>query len=274
MARASARLKSKTDDPKAVRSQHRCYKGLPSFFEDHRYRNIPVANHFVRDDQLLDLLVAGHVVHQVEHQLLEDHAQATRANLALQRITSNRPRSLVGPRNLHALVLEELSVLFEDGVARTRQDVDQGSLVQFVQDTQHWQAANELGDETVLQQVLWLRLTQELRVALCTNRRHFGSVQISVRDRLETERLLANAARDDLLQPNECATADEENVCRIDDRELLVRMLASTLRRNVRDRAFEELQQGLLHAFARNIAGDRGVLVLPPDLVNLIDVDD
>ena len=56
--------------------------------------------------------------------------------------------------------------------------------------------------------------------------------------------------------------------------EFLVRMLASALRRNVGDRAFEDLQQRLLHAFAGDVARDRRVLVLAADLVDFVDVDD
>ena len=61
---------------------------------------------------------------------------------------------------------------------------------------------------------------------------------------------------------------------RVDLEELLVRVLAAALRRHVGDRAFEDLQQRLLDAFARHVARDRGVLVLAADLVDLVDVDD
>ena len=40
------------------------------------------------------------------------------------------------------------------------------------------------------------------------------------------------------------------------------------------DRAFEHLQQGLLHAFAGHVAGDGDVLAGLADLVDLVDVDD
>ena len=51
-------------------------------------------------------------------------------------------------------------------------------------------------------------------------------------------------------------------------------MLASALRRNIGHRALEDLQQGLLHAFAGDVACDRRVVSLAADLVDLIDVDD
>ena len=40
------------------------------------------------------------------------------------------------------------------------------------------------------------------------------------------------------------------------------------------DRAFHDLEQRLLHALARNVAGDRGVVGLAADLVDLVDIDD
>ena len=49
---------------------------------------------------------------------------------------------------------------------------------------------------------------------------------------------------------------------------------ATALRRDVRYRALEDLQQRLLDAFARHVAGDRRVVGLARDLVDLVDVDD
>jgi len=51
-------------------------------------------------------------------------------------------------------------------------------------------------------------------------------------------------------------------------------VLAPALRRHVGHRAFEHLQEGLLHAFAGDVAGDGDVLGGLADLVDLVDVDD
>ncbi len=75
-------------------------------------------------------------------------------------------------------------------------------------------------------------------------------------------------------RPDERAAADEQDVGGVHRGEFLVRVLASALRRNIGDRAFQNLQQRLLHAFARNIARDGGILVLAADLVDLVDIDD
>src|SRR5438105_13318270 len=91
---------------------------------------------------------------------------------------------------------------------------------------------------------------------------------------METERFISQPALDNFLQSNKRAATDEENVGRIDREELLMRMLAAALWRNVGNRAFQNFQQRLLHAFTGHVAGDRRVLVFPADLVDLIDVDD
>ena len=81
-------------------------------------------------------------------------------------------------------------------------------------------------------------------------------------------------ARDDPLQPGEGAAADEQDVGGVDLQELLLRVLAPALRRHRGDRALHDLQQRLLHALAGDVAGDRGVVGLAADLVDLVDVDD
>ena len=51
-------------------------------------------------------------------------------------------------------------------------------------------------------------------------------------------------------------------------------MLAAALRGNVARRAFENLQQRLLHAFAGDVARDGNVFRRAADLVDFVDVDD
>ena len=51
-------------------------------------------------------------------------------------------------------------------------------------------------------------------------------------------------------------------------------MLPPALRRDVRHRPLQELQQGLLNTLSGDIAGDGGILALSCDLVDFVDVDD
>src|SRR5207248_1665521 len=90
----------------------------------------------------------------------------------------------------------------------------------------------------------------------------------------EAEAVLAGAAGDDVLQPDEGAAADEEDVGRIDLDVLLLGMLAAALRRDVADGAFQHLEQSLLDALAAHVAGDADVLRGLGDLIDFIDVDD
>ena len=86
--------------------------------------------------------------------------------------------------------------------------------------------------------------------------------------------LAADAAGDDVFQADEGAAADEQDVGRVHLDVLLLGMLAAALGRHVGDGAFEHLEEGLLNAFARDVAGDGDVVVGLADLVDLVDVDD
>lgn len=86
--------------------------------------------------------------------------------------------------------------------------------------------------------------------------------------------MLALATGHDLLHSGEGAGDDEEHVGRVDLQEVLVRVLASTLRWNRSLSAFEDLQKCLLHALTGHVTSDRRVLRLAGDLVDLVDVDD
>ena len=86
--------------------------------------------------------------------------------------------------------------------------------------------------------------------------------------------LAAHPAGDDVLEPDEGPAADEQDVARVHLDVLLLGMLASALGWNVGDRSLEHLQEGLLHALARDVAGDRDVVGGLADLVDLVDVDD
>ena len=90
----------------------------------------------------------------------------------------------------------------------------------------------------------------------------------------EADHLPAQPLADDLLEADERAAADEQDVGRVDLEVLLLGVLAPPLRRHVGDGPLEQLEQGLLDPLARDVAGDRDVLAGLADLVDLVDVDD
>ena len=91
---------------------------------------------------------------------------------------------------------------------------------------------------------------------------------------MEADTLFANTALDDLFKAGKGAAKNEQHICRVDLDELLMGMLASTLRWNRGLSALKNLQQRLLHTFTRNISGNRRIFAFARDLVNLVDVDD
>ncbi len=126
------------------------------------------------------------------------------------------------------------------------------------------QPPDELRDQPELEQVLGHQLLEQ---PATVRRRHrgFGA---------EPDRALPHPLLDDPFEPVERAAAHEQHVRRVDLDEVLVRVLAATLRRHVRDRSLEDLQQRLLDALAGHVPGDRRVVGLAGDLVDLVDVDD
>src|SRR6266581_8506713 len=91
---------------------------------------------------------------------------------------------------------------------------------------------------------------------------------------METQGTPAGALLDNLLQPDKRSATDEQDVRRVHRREFLVRVLASALRRHIGHGAFQNLQQRLLHAFAGNVARNRGVLILLRNFVYLVNIND
>src|SRR6185369_9593617 len=116
-----------------------------------------------------------------------------------------------------------------------------------------------------LQQILGLNLFQQVRHAPLVLTTDIGT---------EPHSLNADPTTDDVVEAHERPTADEQDVGRVDLEELLLRVLSPPLGRDAGRGALDDLEERLLHAFARDVARDRGVVPLARDLVDLVDVDD
>src|SRR5262245_13713481 len=86
--------------------------------------------------------------------------------------------------------------------------------------------------------------------------------------------LTSSPFANDVLKPDKRAAADEKDIGRIHLKELLLRMFSAALRRYTRHRPFNNLQQSLLHTFTRNVSGNRWIVRLPRDFIDLIYIDD
>ena len=127
------------------------------------------------------------------------------------------------------------------------------------------QASDKLGDHAELDQILRL---DQLQVLV-----RMG-VLLPLDVRPEPHRVLVDPPGDDLVEPFERPAADEQDVARVDVDQALLGVFPPAFRRNAGDGSFQDLQQGLLHAFARHVARDRRAFALARDLVDLVDVDD
>src|SRR5262249_28125488 len=138
--------------------------------------------------------------------------------------------------------------------------------IEVAHDARNGQPANKLGDQAIADQIARLDLLENLGIAAL----YRGRCHVCVKP----EGAAADALFDNLFQTDKNTTAYKKDVGGIHGRELLMRVLAAALRRNIRRGAFQYLKQRLLHALAGNVASDGGILVLLGDLVDLVDIDD
>ncbi len=83
---------------------------LSCFFEQAPI-DFAAADHVSGDDEVAHFALSREVIHQVKHQVFENHAQAARADFALQGQFGDGFQSIVGESQAHILKFEEPLVL-------------------------------------------------------------------------------------------------------------------------------------------------------------------
>src|SRR5215472_5931487 len=232
---------------------------------DHVRLGLPL-DHRLVDDDLGDVPHRGQLVHGVEQHRLENRAQPAGTGLSLHGAMRYRAQRLVAELELSAFHLEQAPVLLGERVLRLGEDRDQRALVELIERRHDRQAADELRDQPVLDEILGLDVVEQVAaVRAGIDAAHFGR---------KPDAAFLRAVENDLLETGERPSADEQDVAGVDLQELLLRVLATTLGRHGCDGPFDQLQQRLLYAFAGHIARDRGVIGLARDLIDLVDVND
>src|SRR5881394_4080814 len=219
------------------------------------------------DRDFTHVVAAGQLEHDLGHHLFENGAQPARAGAALDPLLGDRAQRFLLDREPHVFQFEQLLILLDQGVLRLDENADQRLFIERVERDGDRQAAHQLRDQAVPQQVVGLDIAERILFQFLGH--PLGDFFLGKAD-LAT----AGAGLDDLLESVERPAADEENVLGIDLDVFLLRVLAAALGRHARHRAFEDLEQRLLDAFARHVARDARVLRLAGDLVDLVDVDD
>ena len=88
--------------------------------------------------------------------------QAPRTGLPQDRLICDRLEGVRGELEVDVVELEKPTVLLHEGVARLSQDANESTPIQAAHAGDHRQAAHELGDHAVLQQVLRHNLAEDV----------------------------------------------------------------------------------------------------------------
>src|SRR6185437_13729033 len=117
----------------------------------------------LRDHALADVAPGRQLEHDVEQGALDDRAEAARAGLARERLLGDLPQPVLGEDELDVVVAEEALILLHERILRLGEDLYEILLAQLMHRRDDREAADELGDEAEVEQVLRHDLGQQLR---------------------------------------------------------------------------------------------------------------
>jgi hypothetical protein len=218
------------------------------------------------DDVLAALLLFGEGVHEVEHEFFADGAECSGAGVTFEGFFGNGVECVWGELEFGAFHAEELLVLLDEGVLRLGEDGDEDVGIEGVEGCEEWETADELGDHAELDEVFGLALAEDASA--------FGGGLEVLFFGAEADLSFAEAFADDVFESDEGSAADEEDLGGVHLDVLLFGVFSSALWGDVGDGSFEHLEEGLLDAFAGDVAGDGDVVLGFADLIDFIDVDD
>src|SRR5262249_21942847 len=153
--------------------------------------------------------------------------------------------------------LEELLILAHQRVAGLGKDLHQRFLVQGIQRGDDRQPADKLGNHPEFNQVIAGHFAEQLAEIV------FPLLRIAA----EAYSLTADAASNNVFQPDKRTAANEKNVGCVDLDVLLLGMLPPALRGYVTYCAFQHFQERLLNPFATHVPSNTDVLTSLGDLI-------
>ena len=113
----------------------------------------------------------GHLEHHLLEDLLHDGPQAAGTGAAQERLVGDRRDGLVVELELDAVDLEHALVLLDQGVPGLGEDAHERVLVELGDRGDDGQAADELGDQAVLLQVLGTDLGEQVALVVRVQQR-------------------------------------------------------------------------------------------------------
>ncbi len=217
------------------------------------------------DDALCDVFFVREVEHDVFHDTLHDRAEAARASVLAHGDAGDLAEGFGFKLEVDAVGLHELLVLSDQGVFGLGQDSHQCFFVELVKGDEDGESSDKFRGQAEFDEVLRSEVTEFFRE---------GFLCFGIEGRAEAEGVLAGFCGEESLDSGKSTAADEQNVARVELDALLVGVLAAALRRHGCHGALEDLEEGLLDAFARHISCEGRVLAFAGDFVDLVDVDD
>src|SRR5215469_12741491 len=139
---------------------------LLACFLHHGERNVAFFHHFPGYFELFDFLLTREVVHQIEHQLFENHAQPAGADLPHHGLTGDGAQGIVAEFETHILKFEQALILLHDGVLRAGEDLDESGFIQLFEHAHDRQPAYKFRNQPKFDQVLRLYFAEELETLL------------------------------------------------------------------------------------------------------------
>ena len=152
-------------------------------------------------------------------------------------------------------------ILLDKRVARLCENFDQRVFVQRVKRNDYRQSPDEFRYQPEIYQVVGDNVLERLADILIVFGRDF---------RAESELTAAHPIFDDFVKIVERAAAYEQNIFRVNRDGLRRHLRVSTGHLHIDARTFQNLEQCLLNAFARNVAVHAG---LAGDFVDLVNVN-
>ena len=118
-------------------------------------------DHFAIDHDLFHTAQVWQLEHRVEQDTFHDRTQSACTRLPGDSATSNGCQSLWREVELNALHVEQLLILFQQGILGLCEDLDQRRLVQVFQCRDDWQTPDEFRDQAEALQIFGLSVTKD-----------------------------------------------------------------------------------------------------------------
>ena len=117
-------------------------------------------DHFAGYDEFFDSFLRRKGVHRVKQQFFEDHHKAAGSDFPLNSLSGDGFERILGKLQLNIIEIKLLLVLLDQSVLGFCKNLDECSLVEFVEHAAHRQTSNKFRDQSKADQIFRLHLCE------------------------------------------------------------------------------------------------------------------